>query len=105
MQVGVIVAGVLASGFWHKFSTSSNMAMPFPASMLFNYGIVGFAIPLVWIIFTLLLRGRSEVSDDIKSLAFWFGIFVLIGLAIFVLYADVSPCFRIMWGLGGGDDA
>ena len=40
MQVWVIVMGVLASGFWCKFSTSSGMQMPFPALLLFNYGKV-----------------------------------------------------------------
>jgi hypothetical protein len=105
MQVGVIVAGILASGFWYKFATSSNMQMPFPASVLFNYGITGFTIPFAWILITLLLRGRPKLSDEIKDLAFWFGVLILIGLAVFVVYADVSPCFRIMWSLGGGDDA
>ncbi len=104
MQVGVIVAGVLASGLWHKFSIDSGMPMPFPAALLFNYGLVGFAIPLTWITLALLLRNSPVVSDDIKELAFWFGVLVLIALAIFVIYADVSPCFRIMWNLGGNDD-
>jgi len=99
MQVGVIVAGVLASGFWFKFSTSSNMQMPFQASLLFNYGIAGFVIPFSWLIFALLLRARPGLSDEIKGLAFGFGVLILIGLAFFVLYADVSPCFRIMWSL------
>ena len=42
MQVGVIVAVVLASGLWHKFATSSCMAMPTPAGLLYSYGMAGF---------------------------------------------------------------
>ena len=101
MQVGVIVAGVLASGLWHKFATTSNMAMPFPAGLLYSYGMVGFLIPFAWLTFALLLRRSPVVSDDVKGLGFGLGIFVLIALAIFVLYADVSPVFRIMWSLSG----
>jgi hypothetical protein len=104
MQVGVIVAGVLASGLWHKFATDSHMAMPFPASLIYYYGTIGFAIPFIWIICALLLRGSDKVSDEIKSLAFWLGVLVLFALVIFVIYANVLPCFRIMWSLSGGDD-
>jgi hypothetical protein len=105
MQVGVIVAGVLASGLWHKFATDSRMEMPFPASLIYHYGTVGFVIPFIWIICALLLRGREKVSDEIKSLAFWFGVLILIALLMFMIYANVSPLFRIMWRMGGGDDA
>jgi hypothetical protein len=55
MQVGVIVAGVLASGLWHKFATNSGLVMPFPAGLLYRYGIAGFVIPFGWLAFALLL--------------------------------------------------
>jgi hypothetical protein len=105
MQVGVIVAGVLAAGLWHKFATDSRMGMPFPTSLIYHYGTIGFAIPFIWITCALLLRGRDKVSDEIKSLACWFGVFILIALVVFMIYANVSPLFRIMWRMGGGDDA
>ena len=105
MQVGVIVAGVLASGLWHKASTSNGLIIPNPVAFLYSYGIDGFVIPLAWISFALLLRSRPEVSDEIKSLAFWLGVLVLIALVVFVIYANVSPFFRIMWHMNGGDDA
>ena len=105
MQVGVIVAGVLASGLWHKFATDSRMDMPFPASLIYHYGTIGFAIPFIWITCALVLRSRDKVSDDIKRLAFWFGVLILVALVIFMAYANVSPCFRIMWRMSGGDAA
>jgi hypothetical protein len=105
MQVGVIVAGVLASGLWHKFDTSCGMTMPTPAGLLYNYGMVGFVIPLAWLTIAMLIRRSHVISDDLKCLKFWFGILVLVSLTIFMIYANVSPCFRIMWGLSGGDDA
>jgi hypothetical protein len=105
MQVGVIVAGVLASGLWHKFTTESRMDMPFPASLIYLYGTIGFAIPLVWITCALLLLSRDKTSDEIKRLGFLVGVLILVALVIFMAYANVSPCFRIMWHIGGGDDA
>jgi hypothetical protein len=105
MQVGVIVAGVLASGLWHKFATSSGMAMPTPAGLLYSYGMTGFFIPLAWLTFVMLVRRSRRISDELKGLAFWFGVAVLVSLTIFMIYANVSPCFRIMWRMSGGDDA
>lgn len=91
MQVGVIVAGILAAGLVFKAWTSMNAPLPLPAAMLVNYGVLGFAIPLTWSIVALFLRGRSEVSDDLKNLAFWLGVLVLLALGFFVVYADLSP--------------
>lgn len=101
IQVGVIVAGVLASGLWHKFSTGGNMAMPFQAGLLYHYGMAGFVIPFAWLTFALLLRRSPGVSDEIKDLAFMLGLVVLVALVIFVLYADVAPALHIMWDLSG----
>jgi hypothetical protein len=105
MQVGVIVAGVLASGLWHKFATTSGITMPAPAGLLYSYGMVGFIIPLSWLTVAMLIRRSHAISDDLKSLTFWFGVLVLISLTVFMIYANVSPCFRIMWRMSGGDDA
>ncbi len=104
MQVGVIVAGVLAAGLWHKAATADGILIPFPVAFLYSYGSVGFVIPLAWIVVALLLRSRPEVSDEMKRLVFWFGVLVLIALITFVIYANVSPCFRIMWHLSGGEN-
>ncbi|MEI6076761.1 MAG: hypothetical protein WCS94_14360 [Verrucomicrobiota bacterium] len=105
MQLGVIVAGVLASGLWHKVAASTGLAVPNPVGFLYSYGIGGFFIPLGWIAFALWIRSRPEVADEIKTLSFWLGVFVLIVLLIFVIYANVSPFFRIMWCMGEGDAA
>ena len=104
-QVGVIVFGVLGAGVFHKESTLTGVLMPGPVHMLYRFGFIGLAIPLAWSIGAVVLQLRTDVSDDIRTLLFGFGIFVLIGLAIFCLYADVSPWFNIMWNLSGnGDD-
>ena len=104
MQVGVIVAGVLASGLWHRASISNGVPMPPTAALLYSYGEAGFIIPFAWFIPALLLRRSPSVSDGVKSLAFVLGIVVLIGLVAFVIYADVLPVFHLLWQPRGLDD-
>lgn len=104
MQVGVIVAGVLGAGLCHKAWSSSGMPMPLPVELLVNYGVFGFSIPLGWAACALSLRSRPEISDDVKNLVFWLGVLLLIALVISVLYADVTPWFRVMWRMGGDND-
>jgi len=102
MQVGVIVAGVLAAGLCHKILTFNNLPVPSLVTMLCSYGVAGFFIPLAWSLGAIMLQLRADVSEDVKTLIFWMGIFVLIALVAFVLYADVPPLFRVMRGMGSG---
>lgn len=104
MQVGVIVAGVLASGFWHKFYLDSDIEMPFPTGLLYHYGLFGLAIPFVWLVTALALHWTPAVSAGVETLAFWLGVLVLITLAAFVIYANISPLFHGTWSLSGGND-
>lgn len=104
MQVGVIVAGVLAAGVCQKVWSNDNMTMPVPVTLLYSYGVIGLLIPLAWSAGALALYRRPRVSDDIKSLMFWFGVLVLIALVVFVIYADVTPWLRVMWRIGGDDE-
>lgn len=55
----------------------------------------------MWGVVAVVLQLRATVSDDIKSLIFWLGVFMLIVIAIFVIYADVTPWFNGIWGMGG----
>ena len=107
MQVGVIVAGVLAAGICHRMSVSSNTTMPFLALALYGYGIVGLLIPLAWVTGAVVLQLRANISDGVKVLMFWLGILLLISLAIFVFCVDAPPLLRAfmdMHGNNGGMD-
>ncbi len=104
MQVGVIVVGVLASGLWRRVTITDGLAMPAPAGLLYRYGVAGLLIPLGWLLFALLLRRSSSVPDGVKALAFILGIVMVIGLIVFVLYADVAPFFYLLWQPRGMDD-
>jgi hypothetical protein len=73
--------------------------------MLYSYGVLGFFVPIVWSVFTLNLLHRPEVSGGIKGLTFWLGVLLVIALAIFVLYADVTPWLRITWSLSADNNS
>jgi hypothetical protein len=105
LQVGVIVFGVLAAGIVHKEWSTYDMVMPLPVAILYTYGFVAFLVPLVWSTCAVTLQLRANVSDDLRILIFWFGILLLIGLAVFCVYADVAPWLTGNWNLpGNGDD-
>jgi len=103
MQVGVIVVGVLASGLWHKYASTSNTAMPFPANLLYTYGVIGLVIPILWLLAAVSLRRNQSISDEAKGLVFGTGILLLIALATFVIYANVAPVFHITWNMSSND--
>jgi hypothetical protein len=104
MQVGVLVAGILASGLCHRLAAVNGISLSWPPVLLYNYGILGLAIPLIWTALALILHRRSEISDELKALVFLSGILLLVAFAAFVLYADVSPWFHFMWRQPVGDE-
>ncbi len=101
MQVGVIVAGVLASGLCHKIRTNSGIAMPHAAALLYDYGVLSFSIPIVWTTIALIVLRRPQMADEVKSAAFWLGVLLLLLLLGFVWHADVSPWFHGEYGMVG----
>ena len=102
--MGVIVFGVLASGLWHRAALNNGIVMPPCAGLLYSYGVGGLIVPLVWLIFALLVHRSSSLSDGVKMLMFWLGIMVVVGLAAFVIYADVVPVFHNFWPIRNEDD-
>lgn len=104
MQVGVIVAGVLAAGICHRVWIASNMPEPSLVALLYNHGVAGLLIPLAWVTGAAVLQTRSNVSDDARILMFWLGVLVLIALIIFTAYADISP-WLTSFDVGMANDA
>jgi hypothetical protein len=96
MQVGVIVAGVLASGLCHRVFTTNGWDLPILVAMLYNYGVVALLIPLTWVTGAVALQLRAAVSDRIKILMFWTGLLILIGLAVFIIWMDVPLLIRAL---------
>ena len=104
MQVGVIVAGVLAAGICHRVLATSELPMPSPVALLYNHGVVGLLIPLAWVTGAAMLQTRSSVSEDARILMFWLGVLTLIALIIFAAYADISP-WLVFFDVRMADDA
>lgn len=102
MQIGVIVAGVLAAGLCHKVWAGSGMALPSPTVILYDYSVLWFSIPVAWFVAALVSHGWPAVSDDIRRLTFLLGILVLLALIVFILDADVAPWLRMDYGMAGG---
>lgn len=100
MQIGVIVAGVLAAGVCNKWWASmGGGGLPLPMLILMNYGVIALAIPVVWIVLVLQLRNRSEASEDVKDFAFLSGIILLVAFCIFVGYAVLTPWLQVDRGM------
>ena len=95
MQFGVIIGGIFAGRFLFKRMTGpqgiSSSQMPMPITTLVNHALVFLAIPFVWLVLALLVRRRLEISSKEKNLYFCFGVLLLLALAVFVIYADVTP--------------
>jgi len=102
MQIGVIVAGVLAAGLCHKLWAGGGGGLPLPTAILYDYGVWWFSIPIAWFIMALVPHGWPEISDDVRNLAFLSGILVLLALIVFILDADIAPWLRMDYGMAGG---
>jgi len=104
MQVGVIVAGVLAAGVCHRVWTGRDWPVPPLVALLYNYGIAGLLIPLAWAAGAVVLQIRAGVSEDVRVLMFWLGVLALIMLLAFAVYADVSPWLVFLKNTGNPED-
>jgi hypothetical protein len=104
MQVGVIVAGVLAAGVCHRVWTSRDWPLPALVGLLYHFGFMGLLIPLAWAAGAAVLQTRAGVSEDVRVLMFWLGVLVLVVLVVFVAYADGSPWLIFLRDTGNPDD-
>jgi len=89
MQVVVIVFGVLGAAVGRKVGTGA--VMPLPTLILYQVGMLGFLIPMVWSVVTVVVLRHPRISDGVKGLVFWLGVLLLLGLAGFVTWADIGP--------------
>jgi hypothetical protein len=104
-QIGVIVIGVLASGYYDSAITGDlGYQMPLVTILIYRYGIFCFAIPLVWISTAMQLKRQETVSEDAKSLMLIFGIVLLISLLIFFGYGLLSPFMHADFTIGDPDN-
>jgi len=102
VQVVVIVFGVLGAATSRRCWTAFDDFIPVPDSVVraFHYGPMAMMLPVVWICLALTLRQRTEVSEDVKNLVFWAGLWLAAGLAIWFGAADVSPWLNVDFHMG-----
>jgi len=91
MQVGVIVAGILAAGVGYHAASGMGGFVPASTAFLVHFGFLLLALPLAWITAAVRLRNNVTVSDRKKTLTFVVGLALLVALTLFSLYAAGGP--------------
>jgi hypothetical protein len=91
MQVGVIVAGILAASVGYHAASGRVGFAPASTAFLVQFGFLLLALPLGWITAVVRLRNSEAVSRRQHALAFGSGIALIIGLTLFSAYAVGKP--------------
>jgi hypothetical protein len=92
MQVGVVIANILIGAVYHKWNSMSEPPGPMPPyqNWWYQYGLLGFGLPICWVVLSLHLYSQDEVADSTKLLTFWLGIFAVVILAILAVQSVVN---------------
>jgi hypothetical protein len=102
MQVGVIVAGVLATATTSKMMSTWNIATPGGTYAFAGYGEFLFLVPLAWITIALRLRRDPNLSDGAKTTAFLLGIGLLLVLLLAIWITAIRPFLKVCFFTMGG---
>ena len=96
VQVGVIVAGVLAAGACQKWCATLAFPVRRPTALLAEYGFLALALPVAWAAAALYVQRRSEEPGAAAATAFLAGLLLLALLLLGVGHAAVAPLLRLM---------
>jgi hypothetical protein len=91
IQVGVIVAGILAAGVGYHSASGMGGSMPASTLFLVHFGFLLLALPVAWITFAARLQKNGSASDRMKTLTFIVGLAMLVVLTLFSVYAAGEP--------------
>ena len=91
MQVGVIVAGILAAGIGYHAVNEIGGSMPVSTVFLVHFGLWLLALPLSWITVATRLQRNPESSDRSRTATFLCGILALVLLTLLAVYSAVAP--------------
>ena len=92
IQIGIVVAGVLAAGAackWWQQSTHPPSSLEFVA----RYGWLALLVPMTWITVTLILQSRAEDEGVAILIAYLSGIIVIVLLLVTIYYLVLRPGF------------
>ena len=100
VQVGLIVAGVLAAGAAHKWYASADLPPPSSTALLSEYGFVALGLPLGWVAFAVLAfrRGENEGEEIYRWLAIFSGLLFLLLLLVGIWHGAARPLLRLLGG-------
>ena len=101
MQLGVVIASILISGIYHKWSlmTEPHGFMPPYQNWWYQHGGFGFGFPIIWCLVSLYLYSRDEVADSTKLVVFWLGVLAVIVQTVAVVNSILNlfmPGFHIL---------
>ena len=91
MQVGVIVAGILAASVGYHAASGRVGFVPASTAFLVHFGFLLLALPMAWITAAVRLRNSAAFAHRQKVLACGSGIALIIGLTLFSAYAAGKP--------------
>ena len=100
VQVGLIVAGVLAAGAAHKCYTSAGLRPPLPTAYLSEYGFLALGLPLAWVLLAVLAfrRGENDGEEIYCWLAVFSGLLFLLLLLVGIWHGAARPLLRLLGG-------
>jgi hypothetical protein len=98
VQVGVIVAGVLAAGACHKWYTTLGLRPPSSTALLAEYGFLALVLPVVWVTMAVQALRRTTDPGALQWLAFSSGFVLVLLLLLVIGHAAVQPFLRLLGG-------
>jgi RsiW-degrading membrane proteinase PrsW (M82 family) len=103
-QAAVITGGVVLAGLSDKRFLNWGQPTPQVLSVVADYGALALAFPLLWTIISLRLR-HSTAPANTKITMFYFGLILVVMLALFICYVLARSYFAIDWSIENGRDA
>lgn len=103
VQIGIVVAGVLAAGACLKWYATTGLPPPPRTVLVAEYGFLALALPLTWTSAAAVALRRAEHGDFEATgvVVFFTGGGLILGLLAVVCHTAFAPLFRMIAGGSG----
>lgn len=99
VQIGIVVAGVLAAGACLKWSATTGLPPPRRTVLVAEYGFLALALPLAWTSAAAVALRRAEHGDfEATGVVFFTGGGLVVVLLTVACHAAFGPLFRMIAG-------
>jgi hypothetical protein len=98
VQVGTVVAGVLAAGAAHKWYTTAGVRPPRSTTLVAEQGHLALSLPVAWAAVALAVLRREDDYEAPRLVVFSSGVLVLLLLLLGVLHSSAGPLLRLLGG-------